>query len=464
MISLVEKRAPAAETLAWLAAVPASGEGHAPDEEPHQELPDPFAASMEKARAQAAQPAPPQNGEHHEEHLNELLPLESSPGRTKPAEKPLHIEDLLPAEVIDGDPWGTAFQETKRAAPAETSPWGAELGGDAIDWAPALAPTWDESSAAEEDAAWEEPKAQPQQASAPPVALDWDAAPQAATPTWKTTPPQAAATPSKPAAAAAHASPDWNDSAAWDAQTVVHSIGSVAPPSAKHEHDWSAETDWSPAPGSDKSPPGESPFAPLPPGASLSGDDDPMMPAEHEMAELGPNDFEPLPLEEQEHDLLVPLEDSSPGHSAHPLALRGEHRVAVQTRGGQSKRGLLRDADLAAATLTLHPATGNAAPEEDRVERDQGDLFHVGAGRAAPQSRRRARLDHLCRWPHARGNPRRNRRARRILRRPRRRRPHQHAANLRRPRGAPEHRRITARMPEEPFAFDACCRQRPRRR
>jgi len=259
------------------------------------------------------------------------------------AEKALHIEDLVPAEVIGADPWGSGFEEAippaANAAPASApeASWGAELGGDNIDWAPA----WDDAKG-------------PAKVATP------------AAPTWSEP---------APATPALATQEEWNDSAAWDAQTVhAASLPAILSRAAKND-DWSEpepEADWPAASSSSSSPAqampvDDSPFAPLAPGASLSGDDEPGLAGEEDgLVELNPADLEPLPPEE--HETLFPLEEIAPPAgskplASHPLALPGEHRVAVQTRGGQTRRGLLRNADLTAAHLTLHASSGGAEPE-----------------------------------------------------------------------------------------------------
>jgi hypothetical protein len=100
--------------------------------------------------------------------------------------------------------------------------------------------------------------------------------------------------------------------------------------------------------------PADSLFAPLAPGASLS-----------EPEPLGPADAEPVPqpplaafAPPADEDLLVPVVEPEGPLPTGPLAVLGEHRVAITTRGSRTLRGFLRDVDLAAPTFKLHPVNG----------------------------------------------------------------------------------------------------------
>jgi hypothetical protein len=104
--------------------------------------------------------------------------------------------------------------------------------------------------------------------------------------------------------------------------------------------------------------PGAAPFAPLAPGEMLSGDDD--MLADSPLGEPVPGD----------ENLLVPIDDEpaaeEPLHlsaivSDDHLVVAGEHRVAVHTRAGRTRRGTVRDVDLAQPDFMLEPLDGGAA-------------------------------------------------------------------------------------------------------
>jgi hypothetical protein len=104
--------------------------------------------------------------------------------------------------------------------------------------------------------------------------------------------------------------------------------------------------------------PGEAPFAPLAPGETLAGDDDTLPDAPF---------GEPVPGDE---NLLVPIDDDpaaeAPRHlsaivSDGHLVVAGEHRVAVHTRDGRTRRGSVRDVDLAQPDFVLEPLDGGAA-------------------------------------------------------------------------------------------------------
>jgi hypothetical protein len=253
------------------------------------------------------------------------------------------------------------------------------------------------SSAAADD--WAGPPASgwtaPPAPEAPPPS-DWETSlPPAAAPAsaWDTSPPSVAAPASdwdtSPPPAAAPAS-DWDTSPPpaaapaddWAAPGPTGSSGAgAAPANPSPVDEWEVP---SPAPQARRDPGGAAParspmgastydqmqmpeqtwtpdearFAPLAPGETLAGDDDPMM-----VAPLG----EPVPGDE---DLLVPIEDdfsvdappcpSAPVPSG-PLVVAGEHRVAVHTRAGRTRRGTVRDVDLAQPGFVLEPLDGGAA-------------------------------------------------------------------------------------------------------
>jgi hypothetical protein len=139
-------------------------------------------------------------------------------------------------------------------------------------------------------------------------------------------------------------------------------------------------------------------FAPLDQGASLSDDSD-------EPAAL--DAFEEPPLADviidEDPDLLVPVDDDEPAaplaqKPAAPLAeeptaplahvatvsvgslfVQGEHRVAVHTRGGSTRRGTVRDIDLSRAQFTLQPQ-GGGAPESIHHADVKAIFFMLAAG------------------------------------------------------------------------------------
>jgi hypothetical protein len=84
-----------------------------------------------------------------------------------------------------------------------------------------------------------------------------------------------------------------------------------------------------------------------------------------------PEDFL-KPVEDDDPNLLVPLDDPPPGPPKATLAVLkpaglgtlevpGEHRVAVHTRGGRTRRGSVKDIDLGKAQFALLPQGGGAA-------------------------------------------------------------------------------------------------------
>jgi len=171
-------------------------------------------------------------------------------------------------------------------------------------------------------------------------AADWGApAPQPVT-DWPAAPPAAAAADDLWAApAGAPAVTDWTPSAPARAAPRLGPSSAVPDDSA-----WAAPP---PAAGGDLSPEPAAPqlsrarppeFAPLAPGASLAAD-------EHDAPRAVDDD--------EAASLLRPVSDGD--------VIAGEHRVAIHTRGGRTRRGTVTDVDLSAPHLTLLPQGGKAA-------------------------------------------------------------------------------------------------------
>ena len=258
-------------------------------------------------------------------------PVRAPPGETSSAAagSPAHEEVLLLSEALPDEP----------AADAPAEPFGlsAPLAQEAFLAERELFTAEGASTPASSDVAWEAaaPSLEPASSWTPPLA---PGEPRAVEPTaWES------------AAPAASAPAEW---AAAPVQELIRPSIASAPSGPAHQAWGAQEASW-PAANDDAAAPalgeGESPFAPLAPGSILSGED-----------ELAPHEpvAEPIPLEDPE--MLVPLDDAA--HAAAAMQLVGEHRVAVQTRGGQTRRGFLRDADLSAPTLALHPSP-SAEPE-----------------------------------------------------------------------------------------------------
>jgi hypothetical protein len=257
------------------------------------------------------------------------------------------------AEAPEGD-----WQEIKRPeAPAFEAPPAADWGtlSSGPDWSapPAAAPA---------DEAWGS-------APPPPTENTWDAAPAPAIESSWEAPAPAASESEWSAPPPPPAGPMWS-----------------APPvgaSALQQMD-SDPPDVEPVPGAAKDL-----FGPA--GTSLSGDDD--APAELGAAdevgtagELGPPEelaspedvLKPVEPVDDDADLLVPVEEerrprplrSRPAQalgSMQPLSVgaldvQGEHRVAVHTRGGRTRRGTVKDVDLSKSQFQLTPQ-GGGAPE-----------------------------------------------------------------------------------------------------
>jgi small nuclear ribonucleoprotein (snRNP)-like protein len=103
-------------------------------------------------------------------------------------------------------------------------------------------------------------------------------------------------------------------------------------------------------------------FAPLAPGAELAASD-PSIPSTRAPAADDP-------------DLPVPYK---PAGGRGPLFVAGENRVAVHTNDGRSRRGVLRDADLALPEVALHPQ-GRGPPEVVTMSAVKAIFFMGGSG------------------------------------------------------------------------------------
>src|SRR5262249_22097611 len=226
--------------------------------------------------------------------------------------------------------------------PAEAAPAGEEWG------APPPAPTssWDIPAPAAEAAApeWDAPPAPP------PAAPDWSAPPPPASgDEWSAQPGVAPAAVALPALAPPPAAPSWNSAP----------VGA----SALEQMDFEAEQ-----------------FQASPEAAKdLFGAPGSMAVDEEQPEDLGPpvelsSPEEFLkPVEDDDPNLLVPLDEPPPpppkaaalaalkpvGVGA--LEIRGEHRVAVHTRGGRTRRGSVKDIDLGKSQFPLLPQGGGAA-------------------------------------------------------------------------------------------------------
>lgn len=87
-----------------------------------------------------------------------------------------------------------------------------------------------------------------------------------------------------------------------------------------------------------------------------------------DQALLPPAASDESPVELDDPDLLVPVVEPEGPVPTGPLVMLGEHRVAITTRAGRTRRGILRDVDLAALDFKLYPANGGGF---ERVRSDE---------------------------------------------------------------------------------------------
>jgi hypothetical protein len=317
--------------------------------------------------------------------------------------------------------WEAAPPEPEAAAPAvewEAAPPEPEAAAPAVEWEAAPAApeaaedAWEapasehhaavqseietaepivELGAADEAPAWDAPAAE---ASAPDV--QWEAAP--AEEGWEPAPaqPQEAAVPedaaadwsslqsgpdwSAPAEAAPAAETDWNapaePAAAWSndaawaapAETAAASTdwtAAPAPAEPEPEQSWTnaslgnntlAQMEGEPEPIPAEPGAAEHLFGSVPVGGSLSEE------VESELPDV--EEIDDLPVALDDESALRPLDDepaTSPEQTApFGLVVPGEHRVAIHTRGGSTRRGVLRDVDLSQHEFALAPQGGGA--------------------------------------------------------------------------------------------------------
>jgi hypothetical protein len=255
-------------------------------------------------------------------------------------------------EAPPANDWGTLSKGPDWSAPAEAAPvdeaWGSAP-------PPPTEDTWDAAPAPATESGWEAP------------------APAASESEWSAPPPP----PSGPM---------------WSAPPIGAS--------ALQQMD-SDPPDIEPVPGAAKDL-----FGPA--GTSLSGDDD--EPAElgatdefGSAGELGPPEelsspedvLKPVQAGDDDADLLVPVEEGPPprpppARPAQPLGslqtmsvgaldVQGEHRVAVHTRGGRTRRGTVKDVDLSKSQFSLTPQ-GGGEPEPVYHAEVKAIFFMLAAG------------------------------------------------------------------------------------
>jgi hypothetical protein len=123
--------------------------------------------------------------------------------------------------------------------------------------------------------------------------------------------------------------------------------------------------------------PGEAPFAPLAPGQELApGDEDLLVPID--------------PSEEETPTTPIPPEAPPPG--AGELWVPGEHRVAVHSREGGTRRGIVRNVDLSASSFPLLPQGARSAVQVPAAE-VKAIFFMLGPGeKLAPAGGARIRV------------------------------------------------------------------------
>ncbi|HEY2030376.1 MAG TPA: hypothetical protein VGH20_14320 [Myxococcales bacterium] len=207
-------------------------------------------------------------------------------------------------------------------------------------------------------------------ASEPPPA-DWSTFSKG--PDWSAPAPAAASAEAPAWGAPAEPAQTWSSESAWTAPAEAAAPAaepewSAPPPAAPEPAGWTSanttllQMEGEPEPVPSEPGAAQELFGSVPVGGSLSDDDENELPAAEELEDPDlpvPVDEEPQPLAlhaEEEPQPLGLAVDEEP----QPLGLRipGEHRVAVHTRGGSTKRGVVRDVDLSQRAFALESASG----------------------------------------------------------------------------------------------------------
>jgi hypothetical protein len=230
------------------------------------------------------------------------------------------------------------------------------------------APVWDLKTTISKAPDWE-PQAPPLAAEKPPdheepPAADWGSLSSA--PDWSAPASAATAAAAGPAAFAAPAVSDdawgaptpaasWSNDAAWNdaAPAAPAAEWAAAPEPAPAAAAWTTNTagantlaqlEGEPEPIPAEPGAAEQLFGSVPVGGSLAEEDENELPAAEEV---------------EDPDLPVAVEDPEPEPLV-GLVVPGEHRVAVHTRGGRTRRGLVKDVDLSLSQFALAPQGGGA--------------------------------------------------------------------------------------------------------
>ena len=193
---------------------------------------------------------------------------------------------------------------------------------------------------------------------------------------WGAPPPAAASSPWGTPAAASGAESDWAPAAPSTSRQSAAAWQSAPMGASTLEQLDSDFEAAAPAPGA-----AQALFGSVPAGGSLGGE---------EPEELSSPAHEPVPSEDA--DLLVPIDEPVPPPAPRTrlaqmapvaaigsLGVSGEHRVAVHTRGGRTRRGTVRDVDLSKSQFDLSPQGGGASEAVYHAE-VKAIFFMLGPG------------------------------------------------------------------------------------
>ena len=367
-------------------AVPPAEDGWAAVAAPADAVPD-LAAPMEDGWGAAAAPAPAAPAE-------DAWAATVAPAAAVPAEEAWEAAASPSAAPVE-DAWAAA---APAPAPPEDEAWVAAASPAAAAVEDAWAPP-----AAAEPAEWSPPETS---SDFEPVRAAAEAAPVEAAANWDALSPgpdwsAGSAAPAAEAPAQAWGAPPPAESAnAWDASPAAavsdaqpEAWEAPAPAPEPSKPSWNQQAVGASALEQLESlPPDPEPgaavnlFAPLGAGESLAGDDDTFGAAAVDGA------ANEAPVVDDDPNLLVPLDEPPPPPMAklaaigrekgNPLLVEGEHRVAIHTRGGRTRRGSVTDVDLAKSSFLLAPQ-GGGEPETVYHAEVKAIFFMLAAGEKA---------------------------------------------------------------------------------
>jgi hypothetical protein len=287
------------------------------------------------------------------------------------------VVDLLPEDeaepaAISAEHQAAVQSEIETAEPIIEPEEAPVLELNAEDAEPAEdVPVWDQETAISKAPDWEAAAAPPAPAAAEPEAQPADWGSLSGSPDWSAPAAAAAATAASDDAWGTPVAPTgFAPDAAWGAAAPAGPAAEWTTPeaAAPAAEPWKtgaagantlAQMEGEPEPIPAEEGAAEKLFGSVPVGGSLAEESEDELPDAEEVEDpdlpVAVADEEDLPAAEVEDpDLPVAVEEPEPVG----LMVPGEHRVTVHTRGGRTRRGTMKDVDLALAQYMLQPQGG----------------------------------------------------------------------------------------------------------